>query len=401
MDLLMSNNLSIASWNVRGLNNRARRAAVRALLAQLACSIICLQESKLQTVGTADINEIVGPAFDCYAALNADGTRGGVLLCWKSSSFTASAITTRTFSITTTFTPIGANCPWSLSAVYGPHDHGRKQNFLNELADIHSGMSGPWSVIGDFNMIVDPTDKNNDRVCRRWMNKFRCYLNRSSLHEVPLIGRKYTWSNEQASPTLVRLDRAFSNVDWELMFPAAKLLPQSSSISDHCPLLLRNDVIMKTNKRFRYESYWELIDGYMERVNQSWMTPVSARCPLNMLSMKLWRLSRDLRKWSKSKVGDIKQQLAIVNEMTLQLDAAQDHRSLSAEESGLRSKLKARSLGLAVLFKVKMRQRSRVLWLRAGDANTRFFQRKANARHNRSMIHVLHGPDGMVSINWK
>ncbi|KAE8776773.1 hypothetical protein D1007_50536 [Hordeum vulgare] len=260
-------------------------------------------------------------------------------------------------------------------------------------------MPGPWIVIGDFNMIADPRDKNNDRVCRRWMNKFRTSLNRSSLHELPLIGRKFTWSNEQNSPTLVRLDWAFANVDWELMFRAAKLLPQASSISDHCPLLLRNDAIMTMNKRFRYEAYWEHIDGFMELVNQSWAAPVRARCPLATLNTKLWRLSRKLREWSKSKVGDIKQQMYLVNEMALQLDAAQDYRILSAKESDVRSKLKERSLGLAVLLKVKLRQRSRVLWLRAGDVNTHFFQRKANARHNRSTIHVLHGPDGMVSNN--
>ncbi|KAE8788291.1 hypothetical protein D1007_37687 [Hordeum vulgare] len=193
------------------------------------------------------------------------------------------------------------------------------------------------------------------------MNKFHCTLNRSSLHELPLIGRKFTWSNEQDSPTLVHLDRAYSNVEMELMFPAAKLLPQASSVSDHCPLLLRNDVIMKTNKRFRYESYWDLLDGFMELVNQSWAAPVRARCPRATLNTKLWRLSRELCEWSKSKAGDIQQQMYLVNEMTLQLNAAQDYRSLSTVESDLRSKLKARSLGLAVLLKIKLLRRSRVL----------------------------------------
>ena len=269
MCFLMISPLSVACWNVRGLNSRARRAAVRAMLDQLSCSIICLQESKLATAAGSDITEIAGPTFDQHAVLPADGTRGGVLLCWRTDRLCASAIVVRRFSITATFSPLGLlgqTAAWTLTTVYGPHDYERKQAFLNEIADIHNSMAGPWLIIGDFNLITDPCDKNNDRICRRWMNKFRRTLNSSSLRELPLIGRRFTWSNEQDSPTLVRLDRAFCNVAWELMFPAAKLLLQASSISDHCPLLLRSEVIIKTNRRFRFEAYWQNIQGFHEVV---------------------------------------------------------------------------------------------------------------------------------------
>jgi hypothetical protein len=63
----------------------------------------------------------------------------------------------------------------------------------------------------------------------------------------------------------------------------------------------------------------------------------------------------------------------------------------------LRRALKARSLGLAVLLKIKRKQRSRVSWLKAGDANTRFFHRKANARHRKNSIHALISEQGIVT----
>ncbi|KAE8770920.1 hypothetical protein D1007_57253 [Hordeum vulgare] len=278
-----------------------------------------------------------------------------------------------------------------------PHDDQRKSDFLAELADIHNSMTGPWLIIGDFNLITDPRDKSNSRVCRRWMLKFRRTLNSSNLREIPLIGPKFTWSNEQAVPTLVRLDRAFCNVDWELIFTAAKLLPQSSAILDHCPLLLLNDKIVKTNRRFRFESYWQFVHGFKEVVERSWAAYAGNACPITTLNCKLWRLSKDLRSWSKNIVGDLQRQFHIITEIILQLDKAQDYRVLSQEESDMRSRLKARTLGLAVLLKIKLRQRSRILWLKAGDANTKFFQRKANARHNKNTIHALQGPVGMIS----
>lgn len=159
----------------------------------------------------------------------------------------------------------------------------------------------------------------------------------------------------------------------------AKLLPQSSAISDHCPLLLINDNIIKTNKRFRFESYWQFIEGFREVVDQSWALDAGSSCPLTRLNNKLWRLSKTLREWSKNIVGDIQKQFSMVNELILQVDKAQDLRTLTTEENSLRAKLKSRTMGLAVLIKIKRRQRSRVLWLKAGDANTKKFQRLMRA----------------------
>lgn len=38
------------------------------------------------------------------------------------------------------------------------------------------------------------------------MGRFRRFLDDVEAKEIPLLGRKYTWSNERTSPTLVRLD---------------------------------------------------------------------------------------------------------------------------------------------------------------------------------------------------
>ena len=102
----MSEQLSLISWNVRGLNDPARRAAIRAFLDRSSCSIVCIQESKLSSFSAADHSEIAGPRFDMHAALDANGTRGGILLCWRSDRFTASTVVTREFSITARFMPV-------------------------------------------------------------------------------------------------------------------------------------------------------------------------------------------------------------------------------------------------------------------------------------------------------
>jgi hypothetical protein len=72
---------------------------------------------------------------------------------------------------------------------------------------------------------------------------------------------------------LVRLDRAFCNEEWDDHFKAAKLPPQASSMSDHCPLLLVQDIMTRVPPRFRSESFRPLLQGYNMVVEQSWNAP--------------------------------------------------------------------------------------------------------------------------------
>jgi hypothetical protein len=166
-------------------------------------------------------------------------------------------------------------------------------------------------LIGDFNLILCDQDKNKRRVNRAWMRRFKHAVDSSFLREIKLVGRRYTWSNEQSDPTLVRLDRAFCNEEWDDLFQAAKLLPQASSMSDHCPLLLVQDITTRIPPRFRFESFWPLLQGYNAVVEQSWKSPCLLTNHFAVLDFKLKRLAKDLKAWAKNYVGDIRKQMLV------------------------------------------------------------------------------------------
>ena len=67
------------------------------------------------------------------------------------------------------------------------------------------------------------------------------------------------------------------------------------------------------------------------------------------------RLAKGLKKWRKEKIGNTRLQLAITKEVLLQLEMAQELRPLSDQENELRKCLKARSTGLAIIEKSRMR----------------------------------------------
>jgi hypothetical protein len=81
----------------------------------------------------------------------------------------------------------------------------------------------------------------------------------------------------------------------------------------------------------------------------------------------------------------------------LRLDIAQEDRQLSSEEISLRQELKIRVLGLAALERSRRRQASRINYIRAGDACTRFFHLKMAARKRRQYIPSLRKLDGTLA----
>jgi hypothetical protein len=82
---------------------------------------------------------------------------------------------------------------------------------------------GPWVMCGDFNLIYQAQNKNNDHLSRRMMERFRYFLNDLELDKLHLHDRLFTWSNERSHPTLECIDRMFDSSCWNVTFPRVVL----------------------------------------------------------------------------------------------------------------------------------------------------------------------------------
>lgn len=127
---------------------------------------------------------------------------------------------------------------WSLTNVYGPQPDVDKVEFLDELRSVGASISSPWMITVDFNLLLDPTDKNRRNVNQRNMGRFRRFVEDMQLKDIPIHGRRYTWSNEYDNPTFEKLDRVLVSMDWEARFPLCFVQALSSDMSDQCPLHL-------------------------------------------------------------------------------------------------------------------------------------------------------------------
>ena len=158
----------------------------------------------------------------------------------------------RRFSITLELTPLnGPGLPWWLTNVYGPSARADKPGFLSEIRDVRAASGGPWLLCGDFNLIYKASDKNNGRLDRADMRRFRGVIDDLQLEELHLSGRLFTWSNGRDEPTL---DRAFASLEWLEQFSSYHLRCLSSDCSDHGPLLLVVNSEPWARPRFRFGS---------------------------------------------------------------------------------------------------------------------------------------------------
>jgi hypothetical protein len=130
--------------------------------------------------------------------------------------------------------------------------------------------------------------------------------------------------------------------------------------------------------------------GFQEIVAHAWNRDVSPSLnPLTTLHTKMSRTAKALRSWTKSLIPQTKLAMAICREVIYQLETTQELRILCPTESQLLSTLKHRIMRLATIEKSRAKQKSRITWLRKGDANTKYFQLMANVRKQKHYIHFL------------
>jgi hypothetical protein len=114
---------------------------------------------------------------------------------WKSSKFNGHVVFQNEFSLSIEFTSMISGHSWILTQVYAPCTTEGKQNFLDWLYNIDMQPEVDWLVIGDFNLIRKPEDRNKPGGNVREMLDFNATINKHGLDELRLNGTKFTWTS--------------------------------------------------------------------------------------------------------------------------------------------------------------------------------------------------------------
>ena len=105
-----------------------------------------------------------------------------------------------------------------------------------------------------------------------------------------------------------------------------------------------------------------------------------------ILAKKLRALKANLKKWNKEEFGDLALRKKNLLIELMGLDAREELLGLSNEDKLRRIQLKGDIEQLASLEEISWRQKSRALYVKEGDNNTRFSHRIANSHSNANQI---------------
>lgn len=125
-------------------------------------------------------------------------------------------------------------------------------------------------------------------VVSHYVDRFNAIINTMCLREIYVEGGLFTWSNNQAHPSLQKMDRILMNSEWEDIFPLVTARKLVRDISDNNPLLLfTNSACPHTPKprEFRFEMSWMANEEFLPLVKKS------GRDMLNLLIQLMYSIS--------------------------------------------------------------------------------------------------------------
>ena len=124
---------------------------------------------------------------------------------------------------------------WTLVNVYGPCKGPERDDFVQWLYDLNIPSNEHWLILRDFNFIRPTEDRNKPGADMNDIFLFNSIISNLGLLELPLKGRKFTWSNMQDQPLLEQLDWFFTTCEWTLKFPNTMVFPLAKPTSDQVP----------------------------------------------------------------------------------------------------------------------------------------------------------------------
>jgi hypothetical protein len=256
----------------------------------------------------------------------------------------------------------------------------------------------PIIIGGDFNIIRNPGEKNNESYNDRWPFLFNVVIGTLNLRELEMSGRKFTWANRLQNQTFEKLDRVLVCTDFESKYPLTTVLALSREISDHTPLLYTtNNPSLAYQPQFKFELGWLLRDGFCDMVRDVWHSVAVEGTPLERWQAKIRRLRQYLKGWAKNVSGAYKKEKKELLNKLDELDKKAENSLLNEMELNLKHVLNEWLAELLREEELKWYQRAKVKHLLEGDANTKYFHLLANGRHRKTRIFQLEDGDTIIS----
>ncbi|XP_068319675.1 uncharacterized protein [Pyrus communis] len=366
-------------WNCRGLGSDTVVRALHGLIRKHRPTMIFLAETKMRDNRVDGVKRRMGYRNGFH--VSPIGRAGGLSMWWDDSVEVTIGYTSKNIidaNINFVDSVRMARVTW----VYGTAYRNEKLEFWRWMKEWFKPTAIPWFCGGDFNEILWDYEKSGGASLNcnrpRYLEEF---LNGTELMDLDYNGPCFTWRGMRNGQLVdERLDRGLANRQWQDSWPNTMVVHETVLGSDHCPLIIQYQLRdQKRKKLFRFEAFWTKEVRCKEIVDRCWRQHCSGDGIMKW-QKKLRECRVKLSKWSQQ---EFKARGRDIEDLTNRLGVLQHNWRKNWEE--IKTVLE-RIARLGEVEEQFWQQRSRVKWLREGDANTAFFHQSTLQRRRRKKV---------------
>ncbi|KAH7851462.1 hypothetical protein Vadar_011960 [Vaccinium darrowii] len=259
--------------------------------------------------------------FTSSSYVDPDGLSGGLALWWDG-GVDVEVETADKNIIHTIVTDISNHKLWAATFVYGCPSRAGRESVWDDIRSIARSESLPWMCLGDFNQVMQGSDKLGGHYpSQNSIIAFHGLISDCGRVDLEYKGPKYTWRNNRRGEDFImeRIDLAFANSKWRELYDKAMVFVEPAIGSNHNPLLLNTDVpLNRVGKPFRFESFWATEDSYKSVVEDSWIQNQEGSL-MYSVCQKLRTCKVNLKNWSKQLFGDLRSKIDYAKEHLIEI----------------------------------------------------------------------------------
>jgi hypothetical protein len=148
--------MNLLSWNCRGLGNPQTVRELRRMVKIKHPHLLFLMETKVSIDRLQNLRIAMG--FEGLLSVDPVGRSGGLALFWKGFHLVELLSYSRRH-ISVSIKNMGSGVPWKFTGFYGHPDPSQRAESWKLLKFLKRAPPSPWLCIGDFNKILDNSEK--------------------------------------------------------------------------------------------------------------------------------------------------------------------------------------------------------------------------------------------------
>ncbi|XP_060195145.1 uncharacterized protein LOC132624371 [Lycium barbarum] len=270
---------------------------------------------------------------------NAIVNRYGKIWCFWEDTLDCSVTSNSNQQITMNIKQLTTNITFWFTVIYAKTSTRKRKKLWHKLRQNSSQIDGPWAVLGDFNVILSPSEKKGGIPHRMSQSKdFITCLDDCGLADTGYSGNPFSWTNGRQKANM----RVLYNEEW-------------------------ND-----NMGISMNSWMEEVQG-----NAMWI-----------LQEKLKRLTKVLSKWSKEVIGNVFEKVKQYEQLIPDLEDKMDNDDSEENRQDL-NRINVEYIKWAGSQDNMLQQKANIQRNEEGDACTKYFFSSIKHKRRRATLNRI------------